>query len=213
MICKIRCAIVAIVLLVLLPQMAAASGNRAEQAPVSSSLLQSLQQGGYILYVRHGEANEGEDQPNLTFRDCSTQRNLSQAGKEEAIAYGETLRRLHIPVLAPVLASPFCRTRETAELAFGQEKVQVDPFWISIYRLSGDVPLEEQATTLSALTYFLEKIPKKGSNQVIIAHSFPKGIGLGEISNLGSVVVKPKGIGKGYEIIDRISLQELSSIR
>ncbi|WP_246014465.1 histidine phosphatase family protein [Paenibacillus rhizophilus] len=193
-------------------QMAGAAGA-ATPGPVNPSLLDSLRQGGYILYVRHGEATAGEDRPNLDFSDCSTQRNLSEEGRRQAAALGEALRRLQIPVQTPVLASPFCRTRETAELAFGEGNVQTDPFWIRIYRLSGNVTPSEQEAALAALTSVLEKAPPSGTNQVIVAHGFPKGTGLGEIPNLGTVVVKPKGQGRGYEIIDRISLPELLSVR
>jgi hypothetical protein len=125
---------------------------------------------------------------------------------------GEALRELQIPVQTPVLASPFCRTRETAELAFGEENVQTDPFWIRIYRLGGDLPPAEQQATLKALASVFEKMPTTGTNKVIIAHSFPKGIGLGEIPDLGTIVVRPRGRGNGYEIVDHITLDELLSL-
>ncbi len=48
-------------------------------------------------------------------------------------------------------------------------------------------------------------------NQVIIAHSFPEGIGLGHISNMGMVVVKPLGAGNGYEIVKKTDFEEFSS--
>lgn len=32
--------------------------------------------------------------------------------------------------------SSFCRTIETAQLAFGGENIQVDPFWLEMYNLS-----------------------------------------------------------------------------
>ncbi|WP_233277440.1 histidine phosphatase family protein [Paenibacillus durus] len=201
-------------LLLLTPvQIAGAAGNTATAGPVNPSLLESLRQGGYILYIRHGEATVGEDRPDLVFMDCSTQRNLSGEGRRQAAALGEALRRLQIPVQSPVLASPFCRTKETAELAFGEGKVQTDPFWIKIYRLSGDITPSEREDTLTALTSVLEKAPASGTNQVIVAHSFPPGIGLGEIPNLGIVVVKPGGQGNGYEIAGRITLGELLSLR
>lgn len=46
-------------------------------------------------------------------------------------------------------------------------------------------------------------------NKVIIAHSFPKGIGLGQISDMGTIVVKPLGQGKGFKEIARLSLADL----
>ncbi|MGH6960366.1 MAG: histidine phosphatase family protein, partial [Dongiaceae bacterium] len=47
--------------------------------------------------------------------DCSTQRNLDAAGREQAVALGEALRRQSI-VVDRLLTSPWCRCRETAAL-------------------------------------------------------------------------------------------------
>jgi broad specificity phosphatase PhoE len=96
------------------------SNERSPHYVISNrSLLSSLQAGGYVLYARHGEATIGEDQPYLNFQDCSTQRNLSEVGRRQGVTYGETLRRLHFPISYPIVVSPFCRTIETAQLAFG----------------------------------------------------------------------------------------------
>ncbi|MNN62607.1 hypothetical protein D3C81_1779250 [compost metagenome] len=109
------------------------------------------------------------------------------------------------------MASPFCRTRETGILAFGQENVQTDYYWVKIYNLSGNVTSDERKSTLTELTSVLEKHPATGTNKVIIAHSFPQGLGLGEIPYMGTVILKPKGEGRGYDVVARISLAELSS--
>ncbi|TCZ78218.1 histidine phosphatase family protein [Paenibacillus albiflavus] len=196
-----------IVLLLVIPMNAAAAAEWLIR-PVNPSILDPLRQGGYILYVRHGEANVGDDMPNLNFDDCRTQRNLSEEGRRQALLFGESLRNLRIPFQFPVQASPFCRTRESAALAFGESHVQVDPFWYRIYKLSNQTPPAEQANTLAALRTKLETIPPPGTNQVIFAHSFPEGLGLGEIPYLGTVVVKPKGQGNGYDIVGRIFLDE-----
>ncbi|AOT73253.1 histidine phosphatase family protein [Geosporobacter ferrireducens] len=179
---------------------------------MNSSLLDLLRGGGYILYVRHGEATVGVDQPYLNFQYCFTQRNLSELGRRQAIYYGEILRNLRIPIGYPILTSPFCRTIETAQLAFGRENVQIDPFWIEIYRLSGYLSGGEQRRILDIFRSRLEiKLPL-GSNRVIIAHSFPDGIGLGQIPNMGTVVVNPRGQGNGFEIVHRLSLADFASL-
>lgn len=198
-------------LFIISAQMVEASGNTVGARAVDPALLASLRQGGYILFVRHGEAPLGEDKPNLVYGDCSLQRNLSEEGKRQAVLFGETIRRLHIPVQTPIAASPFCRTRETAELAFGEGNVQTDTFWVKIYNLSGNVTPAERENTLTELASVLERDPAAGTNKVIIAHSFPQDIGLGEIPYLGTVVVKPRGEGLGYDIVARVSLAELSS--
>lgn len=179
---------------------------------LNRSLLDLLRKGGYILYARHGEATVGVDQPNLNFWDCFTQRNLSELGRRQAVYYGQIIRNLRIPISYPILASPFCRTIETAQLAFGKANIQIDPFWFEIYRLDESLSIAEQKRILDSLNSKLEIKPPQGSNKIIIAHSFPKGIGLGQISNIGTVIVKPLGQGHGYEIINKLSMSDLAKM-
>lgn len=98
------------------------------------------------------------------------------------------------------------------QLAFGSANVQFDPFWIEIYKLSGNVSTSEQIRILDSLKSQLEIQPAQGSNKVIIAHSFPSGIGLGQIQNMETVIVKPLGQGNGYEIINKLSLTDLAAL-
>lgn len=200
-------------LFLLCAQPVGASEEGMKSRPADPSVLDSLRRGGYILYVRHGDASIGEDLPNLDFNDCSTQRNLSETGQEQAVKFGETLRALQIPVQAPVRTSPFCRTRETAELAFGQDKVQSEPVWLNVYRLNATMPPTEQQAILKDVDAALEVVPSPGYNEIVVAHSFPRGVGLGEVPYLGTVIVKPKGQGQGYDVAGRFTLEELSSLR
>lgn len=206
----IRAAVVLLFVIFAFP-MEGPVANAASANPVNDMLVQSLRQGGYILYIRHGEATIGEDQPNIIWNDCSTQRNLSEEGKRQAVLLGDRLKKLNIPVHIPVQASPFCRTVQSAELAFGQGNVTSNPFWVRVYQLSEPVTEEEQNRTLAGLTSILEQIPPAGSNHVIVAHSFPKNVGLGEIPYMGTVVIKPRGEGNGYEIVGRITLEDWQS--
>jgi phosphohistidine phosphatase SixA len=175
------------------------------------SIADLLRRGGYIIYARHGQASVGLDHPDLDFQNCLTQRNLSDLGRREAVYYGQILRYLRIPTSYPIVASPFCRAIETAQQAFGNTSVQVDPFWYHGYRLSSYLPPQEQSRILEALQARLEIIPPQGSNSVIISHSFPPGIALGQIPNMGTVVIRPRGQGQGYEIIARLSLTDMAN--
>jgi len=169
-----------------------------------------LRQGGYVLYVRHGEATVGKDQPNLNFWYCSTQRNLSELGRLQAIYYGGLLRRLQIPISYPILASPYCRAIETAQPAFGIENIQIYPFLSELHRLNENISDEERKRILDTFKSILELKPPQGTNRIIIAHTFKKDIGLDEIPNMGSVIIKPLGQGNGYEIVYRLSLEDLA---
>jgi len=175
----------------------------------AGSLINELRQGGYILYVRHGEANVGEDQPGFSLMDCSTQRNLSVIGKEQAKKYGEALRKLNIPVTLPVESGPLCRTVQTAEAAFGTQNVTIKEFWLRIYELSKNIGAEDSKQIVKDFTNEVEHVPPNNSNRVIIAHSFLSGIGLGDIPNMGTVVIKPLGNNRGYEVIGRLNLEDV----
>jgi len=179
---------------------------------VNIPLINSLKEGGYILYTKHGEATVGNDQPNLSLQDCSTQRNLSVMGRRQAVYYGQMLDYYQIPISYPVQTSPLCRAIETAQLAFGNAGIQVAPYWYDVYRLSGNLSSEEQKNILSYLPSKLEIKPPPGSNRAIIAHSFPEGVGLGQLSDMETVIIRPLGQGNGYEIVQKFSLSDLANL-
>ena len=83
------------------------------------SLWPRLRRGGLVLLMRHAATEPGlGDPPGMRLGDCTTQRNLSQAGRDEARRVGERLRGEKVPI-ARVYTSPWCRCQETARLAFG----------------------------------------------------------------------------------------------
>ncbi|WP_374016360.1 histidine phosphatase family protein [Paenibacillus thiaminolyticus] len=173
------------------------------------SIVEALRNGGYILYMRHGEATIGQDLPHVIFDDCGTQRNLSELGKGQAQAIGQIMNKLNIPIQYPVWASPYCRTRDTARIAFGNQNVKVVPLLADIVKVSNqNVPAEEKQNIVANFTRMLETAPARGLNQIIIGHSFPAGTAIGEISYMGTAVIKPKGQGNGYEVIRIISLEQ-----
>ncbi len=105
-------------LLLLLP----ALPGRAAPAPAAGepALAAALRQGGLVVFLRHTETGPAHpDSATAVPGDCATQRNLNAEGRAQAEAIGAAFRALGVPVGA-VLASPFCRTVETAALAFGR---------------------------------------------------------------------------------------------
>ena len=80
----------------------------------------SLREGRYVILIRHASTVPGlGDPPGFTLDACATQRNLSEAGREESRRIGERFRAERVRV-AKVYTSPWCRCRETATLAFGR---------------------------------------------------------------------------------------------
>ena len=77
--------------------------------------LQGTNPKGYVLLLRHTIAPGVGDPENFKLNDCSTQRNLSQLGREDAKAVGDWLKRRDIKI-SRVESSRWCRAKETAQL-------------------------------------------------------------------------------------------------
>lgn len=70
---------------------------------------------GAIAVMRHAYAPGYSDPSNFRLDDCSTQRNLNDAGRDQARRIGAAFRGNGIEV-DRVLTSQWCRSAETAEL-------------------------------------------------------------------------------------------------
>jgi phosphohistidine phosphatase SixA len=127
-------------------------------------LVEALREGGYVLYLRHTHTDRSrEDDPAVDLDDCSTQRNLSGEGREQAREIGSGFRSLDIPV-GPVRSSEYCRTRETAELAFGA--YEAEPGLTGFPEESDP----EYGPRVRRTEELLAQKPPEGENTVLVAH-------------------------------------------
>ena len=78
-------------------------------------LWSALRSGGHVALLRHAIAPGIGDPPEFTLRDCGTQRNLSDEGRDQAARIGARFRANGIET-ARVFASQWCRCLETARL-------------------------------------------------------------------------------------------------
>lgn len=86
-------------------------------SPSRRELLTDLRRGGYVILMRHASSPRAVPDGATANPDNTTlERQLDEAGRNSAIAFGKALRELKIPVGA-VLASPTYRARETIKLA------------------------------------------------------------------------------------------------
>lgn len=171
-----------------------------------TSLLAELRRGGYVIYLRHTSTDWGQNDRELAwvpemlqdpglFSQCDRQRLLSDTGRDQARAIGDTIRRLDIPV-GQVLSSRWCRTRETAELAFGKVKVSGDKIFDTGYLDGGS---SERDRYEEALRDLMSDHPGS-KNRVIVGHG-PQlwdvtGIGLEEAE---AAIIRPEG--GGYKVL------------
>lgn len=77
-----------------------------------------LREGEHVVLLRHAIAPGAADPANFDIAACSTQRNLSDRGRQQARKLGALFAARAAPTEI-VLSSRYCRTRDTARLAFG----------------------------------------------------------------------------------------------
>jgi len=142
------------------------SGGEEEPAELdAAALVAALRQGGHVIYLRHAATDRGGVDPIDSLGDCAAQRNLSAQGRADAAAIGAAVRTLGIPV-GRVLASPFCRTLDTARLAFGAAEPTDD--LLGLLNARDDAERERRAT---ALRRRLGTPPAAGTNTVLVGHA------------------------------------------
>lgn len=102
-----------------------AASRLAPAAPADEPAWRALAAGGCAVLLRHAQTVPGiGDPPGFRLEDCSTQRNLSDAGRAEARRFGAEVSRRGIGI-DEVLSSRWCRCLDTARLAFPQHEVRV----------------------------------------------------------------------------------------
>ena len=135
-------------------------------ARASAELLQALRGGELVIFLRHAETGPPwPDNVGAVLGDCATQRDLNEAGRSQARAIGEAFAQLRIPVAA-VLASPFCRTMETAVLAFGMAVPEPS---LGLPRHLDAAAHRAMGEALAAL---VAAAPPPGGNLVLVGHSY-----------------------------------------
>lgn len=165
------------------------------------NMWQRLQQGGYVLLIRHTATESGVgDPPQFKLGDCVTQRNLSADGREQARAIGLELQRRKIPI-GDVLSSEWCRCIDTARLAFGKAKP-----WQPLNSTFSqpDRAAEQTANIKQHISAYQDKTNLvMVTHHVIISALTNQWVGQGEI-----VIVAPDKSAAGFQYIGRLNLNQ-----
>ena len=194
------CAVVAVLLASGASLLVAGCGDDDGQpsAPATTPLVRSLQTGGLTLLMRHALTDADINQQER-LGSCATQRNLTVAGREQARAIGRAIRALRIPV-GQVRASPVCRTRDTAKLAFG--RATLDRMLVNTGILGTEADDRRRARALRA---FVRRPPKAGENTILVTHSPNILAASGEETVAeGEILV----LGRGGRIIGRVEAEQ-----
>lgn len=162
-------------------------------------LIAALKNGGYLVYFRHAATDFSKnDEKMRDFDDCANQRNLTDDGRSQAKRIGIAWRALGLPV-GKVHASPFCRTRETAELAFGRYERAAEA--------RGGPGTATDADRYRPLSELLATPPAKGVNDIVVSHGNPFRAlhpDLPYLQEGEGAIIRPLGAGR-HDVIGRIT--------
>jgi len=150
--------------------------------------LGQVDEGGYVVMLRHALAPGTGDPARFTLGDCSTQRTLSEEGRDQARAIGQRLRQAGISK-ARVFSSQWCRCLSTAAL-LGLGQVEELPALNSFY--GPNRPM--RAKRLSDLRAFLADQPTDGPLIILVTHQVTVSAITGTfVSSGGAKVLKLDG--------------------
>ena len=188
-----------LILLLTFALLQVASFQVAAQSPTLSgpALVKALRDGGLIMYFRHASTDFGQNDDQMTgYEDCAKQRNLTDRGRAEAREIGIAVKRLELPI-GDVLASPFCRTMETARLIFGTATASA--------AVRGGPARPESEERYAALRRLLSAPPRPGTDLVIVSHGnpFTAVVGPPYLAEGEAAVIRPLG-EQGFVVIARV---------
>jgi phosphohistidine phosphatase SixA len=170
--------------------------------PRLEKLVDRLARGDLVLLFRHAATDtsiEGE----VDLADCSTQRNLSLPGRSQAQDVGAAVNGFGIPI-GRVLASPYCRTRQTARLAFG--RVELSNALLNVPESgSGDHRREDLLRLLSGS-------PDEAGNLALVTHSQNIQLATGRLLIEGeALVISPRPPSK-FHIVGTLRPRDWASL-
>ena len=174
-----------------------ASNNRKPPAPrlEGMALMDALKAGGYIIYFRHGITDHSiADTDRSNLKNCATQRPLSAEGRRQMREIGQAIAKLGIRA-STIVSSPYCRSIDTATLAFGRTDVSYD--------LRHTVAADE-ATAMAQAKGLKSMLstppPQKGTNTVISGHTanLQEATGIWPKPEGVAIVFRPETSGFSY---------------
>ena len=133
------------------------------KADSNKNLINQLEKGGKLIFIRHAYAPGNGDPNNFNLNDCSTQRNLSNIGRKQAQYIGAFFRENKIKI-DKVLSSEWCRCKETAKIAF--KNFSTNSFLNSFYSSKFTKNKDKQ---INSLKDYIIKF-KSDKNLILVTH-------------------------------------------
>ena len=133
------------------------------KADFNKKLLNQLEDGGKLIFIRHAYAPGSGDPNNFDLENCSTQRNLSKEGREQSKKIGFFFKKNKIPI-QKIISSEWCRCKETASIAFSnfQTKSFLNSFYSTKYQKNRD-------SQINQLKLYVKNWDRK-KNLILVTH-------------------------------------------
>ena len=165
------------------------------KADLNQNLINQLQNGGKLIFIRHAYAPGSGDPNNFNLNDCSTQRNLSDDGRQQAKYIGNFFRKNKIKI-EKVISSEWCRCKETAKIAF--KDFTTDSFLNSFYSMKYAKNKDKQ---IEALNSYVKNF-KSNKNLILITHY----VVISEVLNYGPSSGEIVVSDKNFNIIGSLEI-------
>ncbi|MDC3058971.1 histidine phosphatase family protein [Candidatus Pelagibacter sp.] len=157
------------------------------KADLYKNLINQLEGGEKLIFIRHAYAPGNGDPAGFNLNDCSTQRNLSDDGRKQALRIGEFFTKNKIEI-DKVISSEWCRCKETAKIAF--KNYSTNSFLNSFYSLKFSKNKDKQ---VKAFNYYIKNLESK-KNSIFVTHY----VFISEVLNYGpssgEIVVSDKNL-------------------
>ncbi len=194
----------------LIPALTLVTAAAHAQTLQGEALVKALQHGGYVIVMRHTSSpREAPAKAAANPDNVNAERQLDQEGRDTAVAMGQTLRALKIPI-GDVLSSPTYRALETVKYAqLGTARTFAE---------LGDNGQSMSGGTAAQAAWLRMRVTQfpTGANTILVTHfpnltgAFPQwaaGVADGE-----ALVLGPDGKG-GATLVARIKIDEWAKLK
>ena len=151
---------------------------------VSANLANDLSDGQHVLLMRHADAPGYGDPTGYQLDQCSTQRNLGDFGKKQAVLIGEWLKNQGV-TSADLISSPWCRCIDTAKL-LNLGPVKISPVLGSFF---DDMSLEKQQTKQLEQLIQMKINDNNKAPVILVTHHVNIQAYTGKVVNVGDMVL------------------------
>jgi len=180
-------------------------GQTSPQTLSGAELVNALRQGGYVLAMRHASSpRQVPDKQTANADNVNLERQLDEPGRASAVAMGNALRDLKIPI-GSVFTSPTYRALETVRLAKLTNPNPVPEL--------GDGGQSMQPVAAAPGTWLQKKVTEfpKGSNTILVTHAPNLAAAFSalatNVADGEALVFGPDGKG-GATLVARIKIDE-----